>query len=111
MPRTPYFARQAFFGQLLAVEIGHLARADDIELQNIESVLDEGLDLRFGEIDFMHLLAIGAAAQLPQHGEAFFARSRGVEIVGKLEQAVEKPLLPVAARRLSGSLRRGKGRA
>ena len=96
--RTPYFCASCFLGQLLAVEIGDLARADDIELQQMSNpLLDDSLDLGPGEIDQVHLLAIGAAAQLPHDGEALALRGGRFEVVAELEQALEKPGLVIEA--------------
>src|SRR5262249_52947152 len=83
--------------ELLAVEVGHLAGADDVELQDLEALPNVVCDLRLGEIDEMRLLAIGAAAQLPHDGEALALLGAGREIVGQLEEAFEKPGLALDA--------------
>ena len=97
MKRTPYFCAKRFLRQLLAVEIRHLARADDVELQDLEALLDESLDLGLGEIDQVGFLAIGTAAQLPHDGERLFFSLAAVEIVGQLEEALEEPGLGIEA--------------
>src|SRR5262249_15058546 len=57
--------RELLLAELAAVEISHLARADDVELEDIEVLLHEGRDVGAREVDQMRLAAIRAAAQLP----------------------------------------------
>src|SRR6185436_15616237 len=80
-----------------AVEIRHLARPDDIELENFEIRLDVILDVRAREIDQMRFPAIGATTQLPHDGEALACIGRALQIVRELKEALQKPRLAVEA--------------
>ena len=72
-------------GHLRAVEVGHFARASDVELENLEIGLDVALDVGPCEIDQMRLAAIGAAAQLPHDRETLPEIGCALQVVGKLE--------------------------
>src|SRR5664280_2871633 len=89
------FRGHRLFRQFGPVKIGHLARADDVELQHLEIRLDVGGYVAAREIDEMRLLAIGAAFQLPHDREALALLVRGFEIVGEFEEAFQEPWLLV----------------
>ena len=89
------FQRQRFFRQFLTVEVGHLARADDVELQHLEIRLDVVGYVASCEIDEMRLLAIGAALELPHDDETLALPVRGFQIVGEFEEAFQEPRLLV----------------
>src|SRR5581483_6407846 len=82
---------------LRAVEIRHFARADDIELKNLEICLDVVGDLLPGKIDEMCLLAIGTSFQLRHDCETFAVLAGGFQVVAKLEKAFVEPRLLVEA--------------
>ena len=88
----------------LAVEVRHFARDFDVELHDIEVGFDVVADLGDGEVDEVHLAAIGAALQFPDNGEplAFFAGR--IEIVLELQEAVQEPGLSVMPVALSDGL-------
>src|SRR6266852_437986 len=77
------FSRDLLFRQLIAVEVGHLARADDVELQDLEIRAHELGDVAAGEIDEMGLPAVRAAPELPHHGEPLSLPGRLVEVVAQ----------------------------
>src|ERR1019366_8483969 len=89
------FCGHSLFRQFDPVEIGHLARADDVELQHLEIRLDVVGYVAAREIDEMRLLAIGAAFELPHDDEALALFVRGFEIVGEFEEAFQEPGLLV----------------
>src|ERR1039458_3911919 len=89
------FRGHRLFRQFDPVKVGHLARADDVELQHLEIRLDVVGDVAAREIDEMRLLAIGAAFQLPHDREALALPVRGFEIVGEFEEAFQEPGLHV----------------
>jgi glutamine amidotransferase len=89
------FRRQRFFRNFLAVEVRHLARSDDVELQHLEIALHVFLDVGTREVHQMRFLTVGAAAQLPHDGETLGHRGRALQVVTKLEEAFEEPRLPV----------------
>src|SRR5207237_488555 len=55
---------ELLLGQLPAIEIDHLARAEQVELQHLEIGADVVRDRLIGEVHQMRLAAIGTAAQL-----------------------------------------------
>src|SRR5215468_6560507 len=87
--------RHLLFAQALAVEIGDLARPDDVELKNLEMLPDIGLDLRLREVDQVRLAAIRAAAQLPDHRQPLSLPGGAVEVVAQFQKTLQEPRLPV----------------
>src|SRR5690349_5323673 len=105
------FLRERLFRELLAVEILHLARAPEIELQHDEMFLDVGRDLGLREIHEVSFLAIGAALLLPEDHEALAALRCFLEVLPEVEEAVEEPWLHVEAVLAERRLLRRLGRA
>src|SRR6516225_6326156 len=91
------FRGELFLAELLAIEIGDVVRADNVEFDNLETGPDIGLNVTLREIDQMGLPAIGAAAQLPHDRTPLAVSRRALEIVRKLEEAVQEPVLAVNA--------------
>ena len=85
------FGGELLLRQFLAVEIRHLTRTDDVELQHLEIRLHIVGNPRLREIDEMRFLAIRAAAQLPHDRKTLPGLARAVEIVRQFEEAFEEP--------------------
>ena len=103
---------QCLLGQLAAAKIGDLARADDAEVQHREIVADIGLDRGIGEVDVVHAPAGRAVTQAPEDNEALAAPARIGQILGEIEEAVERPVFlvePVLAEARLGKSRRRHG--
>ncbi len=104
---------QRLLGQLAAAEIGDLARAEDVEVQHREIVADIGLDRGVGEVDVVYAPASLAITQAPEDDEALAALACIGQVLGEIEEAVERPVFllePVLAEaRLGKSQRRRQG--
>ena len=75
------------------VEIRDLARAEHVELEDVETRLDVAADRRVGEIDLVHLEAVRAAALIPEDGKAPPLRGGVREVLFQNKEAVEEPAL------------------
>ena len=88
-------AGQFLLGQGLAVEVGDLAGAPQVQLHDVEIGFDVVDDLGNPQVDFVHGLAVGAAPLLPEDNQPLAARRRFRKIFRKVEEALQEPVLLV----------------
>ncbi len=88
---------QRFFGERSAAKIGHAARAENVEMKNLEIIANVGFDLRVHHVDLVHALARRTSLQAPHDREALALRVRPGQILSQIEEALEIPVHLVEA--------------
>src|SRR5579871_3879001 len=91
------FVGELSLTEFFAVKIGDHSGAAEIERDHLEMVADVGFDVLLGEIDKMHVPAMGTARLLPYDRQLLASLHDALAIIRKLEKAVEKPVLAIVS--------------